>query len=856
VARGERDADFVVDVFQTGSGTSTNMNANEVIANRAERAARPAARVAHVHPNDDVNRAQSSNDVIPSALHVAARLAIERDLSLRSTGWRRRSSARRDAFAEIVKLGRTHLQDATPMTVGQEFGGWAAQVRAGIARAGRASAGLRELALGGTAVGTGLNAPADFAARVIARVSAETQLDFAEARDHFEAQGARDAALEASGALKTIAASLSKIAEDVRLLASGPRAGLGELRLPSLQPGSSIMPGKVNPVLCESVAQVAAQVIGNDAAVTIGAIRGQLELNVFIPLIAHNLLESVRLLAAVSVLFADRCIDGIELDEERVRGWVEKSLAMVTALVPEIGYDRAAALAKEAFSSGRTVREVAEEQRVLSREALERALDPRRQARPARALRSSLAAQHGLDPAVRDHPQERDRRVDRDRDRARDEREPDRDRVQHDRQLALEVAADRRREHRVAPWCRMISALERRVAEPRRDHHDAVERRRPRRAVALAEPAGRVRDQRQPEQEQQVRPQDRAVHAARGVQHVVVVVPVDPEIDVAEHVGGELGQGGRSDARSWPGGFGSSSTMIVMMIAITPSLNASSRLVFTPAPLLAAMVGGVYAPRRRSGREERMQLAMVGLGRMGANMTRRLLAGGHDCWVYDVDPAAATRLAGEGAKATTSPRELVDSLATPRVLWLMVPAAFVDDTIARLRAAARPGDVLIDGGNSRHVDDLRRANELRARGIHYVDVGTSGGVFGLERGYCLMIGGEREWCSGWSRSSRRSRLRPTRRAHAGPGGRVARRRARLPALRSERRRPLREDGPQRDRVRPDGRLRGGLQRAAPCGRRSARARGRRRDDARSRIPSSTPISSTCPRSPSCGGAAA
>jgi fumarate hydratase, class II len=382
VARGEHDMDFVVDVFQTGSGTSTNMNANEVIANRASELLGVPRGTNHVHPNDDVNQAQSSNDVIPTALHVAARLAIERDLlpalDLLAGSLERKARA----FANVVKLGRTHLQDATPMTVGQEFGGWAAQVRAGIERARRAGDGLRELALGGTAVGTGINAPPGFAARVIARISDETGLDFAEARDHFEAQGARDAALESSGALKTVAASLMKIAEDVRLLASGPRAGLGELRLPSLQPGSSIMPGKVNPVLCESVAQVAAQVIGNDAAITVGAIRGQLELNVFLPLIAHNLLESVRLLAAVTVLFAQRCVDGIELDEARIRATVEQSLAMATPLAPLIGYDRAAALAKEAWETGRTVREVAEEQGVLPRDELDRALDPRRQAHP------------------------------------------------------------------------------------------------------------------------------------------------------------------------------------------------------------------------------------------------------------------------------------------------------------------------------------------------------------------------------------------------------------------------------------------------------------------------------------------
>jgi fumarate hydratase, class II len=382
VASGELDGEFVVDVFQTGSGTSTNMNANEVIANRASELL-GAARGSHrVHPNDDVNRAQSSNDVIPSALHIAARLALERDLVPALERLAGSLEAKARAFDDVLKMGRTHLQDATPMTVGQEFSGWAAQVRAGIARAKRASEGLRELALGGTAVGTGLNAPAGFAERVIARISAETGIAFAEAANHFEAQGARDAALEASGELKTIAASLMKIAEDVRLLGSGPRAGLGELRLPSLQPGSSIMPGKVNPVVCESVTQVAAQVVGNDAAVTVGALRGQLELNVFMPVIAYNLLESIRLLAAVAGLFAARCIDGIEIDRERIRAAVEQSLAMATALVPHIGYDRAAALAKEAWQSGRTVREVAQEQRVLPQSELDAALDLRRQAEP------------------------------------------------------------------------------------------------------------------------------------------------------------------------------------------------------------------------------------------------------------------------------------------------------------------------------------------------------------------------------------------------------------------------------------------------------------------------------------------
>ena len=388
VQRGDLDAEFVVDVFQTGSGTSTNMNANEVIANRAAELLGQPRGAKYVHPNDDVNRAQSSNDVIPSALHVAARIAIERDLvpALEVLAASLERKAR--AFDAIVKIGRTHLQDATPITVGQEFGGFAAQVRAGIARARRASEGLRELALGGTAVGTGLNAPAHFAESVIERINAETGLHFVEADNHFEAQGARDAALEASGALKTVAASLSKIAEDIRLLASGPRAGLAELRLPSLQPGSSIMPGKVNPVLCESVTQVAAQVIGNDAAITIGAIRGQLELNVFVPVIAHNLLESIQLLAAVAGLFAERCIDGIEVDEATTRDTVERSLALATALVPQLGYDRAAELAKEAWKSDRSVREVAEEQRVLPHDEIEAALDPMHQARPHTRERS------------------------------------------------------------------------------------------------------------------------------------------------------------------------------------------------------------------------------------------------------------------------------------------------------------------------------------------------------------------------------------------------------------------------------------------------------------------------------------
>jgi fumarate hydratase class II len=379
VRDGKHDAEFVVDVFQTGSGTSTHMNANEVIANRAAELLAGTRSARLVHPNDHVNRGQSSNDVIPSALHIAARQALCEDLVPALTELRDALASRAQAFDSIVKIGRTHLQDATPVRLGQEFGGWARQAEQGVARARRAAEGLRELALGGTAVGTGLNAHPELAPRVIARVSAETGQGYVEATDHFEAQAARDAALEASGELKTIAASLMKIANDLRLLGSGPRCGLGELRLPALQPGSSIMPGKVNPVLCEAVTMVAAQVIGNDAAITVGGIGGHLELNAFVPVIAHNLLDSIRLLANVTHLFAARCVARIEPDAERCRGLVEQSLAMGTALVPEVGYDTAAAIVHEAWVSGRSVREVASERRLLPPERLEEILDPRRQ---------------------------------------------------------------------------------------------------------------------------------------------------------------------------------------------------------------------------------------------------------------------------------------------------------------------------------------------------------------------------------------------------------------------------------------------------------------------------------------------
>jgi fumarate hydratase class II len=363
-------------VFQTGSGTSTNMNANEVIARRASALLGDRRRV---HPNDDVNVAQSSNDVIPTALHVAARQALHEDLlpALHTLHASLRRQAER--HMDVVKLGRTHLMDATPMRVGQELGGFARQVELGVARVEAARDALAELALGGTAVGTGLTCPPGFAARTIARISHATGLAYREAADHFEAQAAQDAAVEVSGQLRTVAVSLHKIASDVRLLASGPRGGLAELVLPALQPGSSIMPGKVNPVLCEVVTQVAAQVIGNDAAITVGGLGGPLQLNVYLPLLARNLLESIRLLANASRLFAERCIDGLEVDRAQAEGWVERSLALVTALVPRIGYDRAAAIAKRAMAEGRTVREICLAEAVLPEAELARLLDPRRQ---------------------------------------------------------------------------------------------------------------------------------------------------------------------------------------------------------------------------------------------------------------------------------------------------------------------------------------------------------------------------------------------------------------------------------------------------------------------------------------------
>lgn len=368
VVEGRHDAEFAVDIFQTGSGTSTNMNANEVLAH-----------LSGAHPNDEVNRGQSSNDVIPSAMHIAAAEAVTGRLlpAMRQLAG---SLARKAAeFHEIIKIGRTHLQDAVPIRMGQEFSGYARQVEAACERVESALPGILELPLGGTAVGTGLNAPPGFARAVIVEIARRTGLAFIEARNHFEAQAARDAVCFLSGALRSYAVALTKIANDIRWLGSGPRCGLGELKLPAVQPGSSIMPGKVNPVIAESLLMVCAQVIGHDATIAWCAAAGNFELNVMMPVMAYDLLESIELLAASSRNFAGKLIDGLEADRTRAEGFVEQSLAMGTALAPEIGYDQAAALVKEAYASGRTVREVAREKSVLPASRIDQLLDPRSQ---------------------------------------------------------------------------------------------------------------------------------------------------------------------------------------------------------------------------------------------------------------------------------------------------------------------------------------------------------------------------------------------------------------------------------------------------------------------------------------------
>jgi fumarate hydratase, class II len=371
VAAGEFDDQFPIDVFQTGSGTSTNMNANEVIANLAGDDA---------HPNDHVNMGQSSNDVFPSAVHLAALDEASNALLPALEQLEAAFSAKAEEFQDIVKAGRTHLMDAVPVTLGQEFGGYAAQVRLSALRIRNALPQVAQIPLGGTATGTGLNTHKEFAIRVRARLTDATGLEIRAPEDPFEAQGNRDALVELSGALKVTAVSLTKIANDLALMGSGPRAGIGELFLPELQKGSSIMPGKVNPVIAEVVLQVAGQVIGNDAAITIGGLEGNFELNVRVPLIARNLLESIRLLAATSRIFADKCVSGIRANEEGCRRSAESTLAAATALNPYIGYDKGAEIVKEAASSGRMLREVAYEKGV-DEETYNKAMDLRAMAR-------------------------------------------------------------------------------------------------------------------------------------------------------------------------------------------------------------------------------------------------------------------------------------------------------------------------------------------------------------------------------------------------------------------------------------------------------------------------------------------
>jgi fumarate hydratase class II len=375
VARGEWDEHFPIDVFQTGSGTSSNMNTNEVIATLATEALGSP-----VHPNDHVNASQSSNDVFPSAIHVAATKAIVRDLVPALEHLAGSLERKAEEFAEVVKSGRTHLMDATPVTLGQEFGGYAAAVRYGIERLQASLPRIGELPLGGTAVGTGINTPPGFAAAIIERLAGELDLPLTEARNHFEAQSSRDALVEGSGQLKTIAVGLVKIANDLRWMGSGPRTGLAEIQLPDLQPGSSIMPGKVNPVIPEAVIQVGAQVIGNDAAVTFAGTTGVFELNVTLPLMARNVLESIRLLTNVSRILADRCVDGIVANVDRCREYAESSPSIVTPLNKYIGYEEAAKVAKQSLAEQKTIRQVVVErgyveQGKLTEQQLDEALD-------------------------------------------------------------------------------------------------------------------------------------------------------------------------------------------------------------------------------------------------------------------------------------------------------------------------------------------------------------------------------------------------------------------------------------------------------------------------------------------------
>jgi len=379
VRDGELDEHFVVDIFQTGSGTSTNMNANEVIATVATRALGLSNQSPkRIHPNDHVNKGQSSNDVIPTVIHVAALLEIKNSLIPELIRLQKSLARKAQAFRKIYKIGRTHLQDATPITLGQEFGGYAEQIKKGAERLQRVLPSLRELAIGGTAVGTGINTHSRFGREVCRDLNRTLGEKFFEARDHFEAQSSKDACVEASGQLKVVAVSMMKIANDIRWLGSGPRAGIGEIKLPEVQPGSSIMPGKINPVIAESVLQVGAEVIGNDVTVAVAGQSGVFELNVMMPVMAYKLLESIRLLSNVASIFRTKCVDGIQADRKQCESIIEQSLMLSTPLVPAIGYDKAAQLAKKAHKEGKTIREVACESGLLSEKQLAKILDVRK----------------------------------------------------------------------------------------------------------------------------------------------------------------------------------------------------------------------------------------------------------------------------------------------------------------------------------------------------------------------------------------------------------------------------------------------------------------------------------------------
>ena len=384
IIEGKLDSQFPVDIYQTGSGTSSNMNCNEILSNRAsEIMGGKIGAKDPVHPNDHVNLGQSSNDVIPTAIHIAANTMLEEELIPALQNLANELDKKATAFSDIVKIGRTHLQDATPITLGQEFSGYAQMVKNGIKRIQNAQGFLSELALGGTAVGTGINTKAQFGTHMAKEITRFTGITFVEASNHFEAQGAQDAAVETSGALKTVAVSLSKIANDIRWLGSGPRAGLGELILPAVQPGSSIMPGKTNPVICEAMIQACAQVIGNDLAITIGGQGGVFELNLMLPLIAHNLTNSITILSNGTIVFTEKLIIGLKANKEKCAGYIEGSLAMCTSLAPVIGYDKAADIAYKAYNSGKTVREIAIEENVLDKDKLNELLDPVSMTKPS-----------------------------------------------------------------------------------------------------------------------------------------------------------------------------------------------------------------------------------------------------------------------------------------------------------------------------------------------------------------------------------------------------------------------------------------------------------------------------------------